>query len=136
MITFRVFGISHDIRAEKTPKAAIRKARGRERAPKVAVGSNAPAPKNVNPDSARGSTDVKTKTKTRKAAMKARAANAARVTPKAAAGEPPVAQEVTRDGLTADQQAAVMDTWRSRSAGRFGEKKDPFKSFDSPPGRF
>jgi hypothetical protein len=37
---------------------------------------------------------------------------------------------------TADEQAAAMETWRSRESGRFSERKGPFNSFDSPPGRF
>ncbi len=36
----------------------------------------------------------------------------------------------------ADEQVAAMETWRFRESGRFSERKRPFESFDSPPGRF
>ncbi len=35
-----------------------------------------------------------------------------------------------------DRRVAAIETWRSRESGRFSEKKGPFDSFDSPPGRF
>ncbi len=48
-----------------------------------------------------------------------------------------VARRVVAEKLSAvDEQAAAMKTWRSRESGRFSEKKGPFDSFDSPPGRF
>jgi len=47
------------------------------------------------------------------------------------------APKVVAEKLSAaDEQAAAMETWRSRESGRFSERKDPFDSFDSPPGRF
>jgi hypothetical protein len=43
---------------------------------------------------------------------------------------------VTNERSVADVQAAAMELWRSRESGRFSEKKGPFDSFESPPGRF
>jgi len=47
------------------------------------------------------------------------------------------APKVVAEKLSAaDEQAAAIETWRFRESGRFSEKRGPFDSFDSPPGRF
>ena len=44
--------------------------------------------------------------------------------------------EAIDDGLTAEETAAAIESWRFRESGRFTGKNSPFESFDSPPGRF
>lgn len=77
---------------------------------------------------ARGSRDVKIGTEETKRAASGRGKGRG----KGKDAPKPVADE----RLAADVQAAAMEQWRSRVSGRFTERKDPFDSFESPPGRF
>ncbi len=120
--------------------SAIRKVKGRKtgstssKAGKEDVGvaagaTGAAAEKSADERTAEGRTSSNTvakapKTKTNKKAASSRG--------KAKGAPKPVAKERS----AVEQQVVALETWRFRESGRFSEKKDPFESFGSPPGRF
>ncbi len=70
--------------------------------------------------------------------VKAKMERESRVTTKTATGRGKAKSgpKAAAKRSSADEQAAAMESWRSREARRFTDKTGPFDSFDSPPGRF
>ncbi|MCH7809257.1 MAG: hypothetical protein IH863_01600, partial [Chloroflexi bacterium] len=116
-------GVTAAIRKAKGGKVASVARKAAEQAVRVATSAtvSVKATKPAKVTSGRG----KSKTAPEAAAKKTVADRATAATPAA-----------VHDGLTADETAAAIESWRFRESGRFTDKKDPFESFDSPPGRF
>ena len=132
------------IRKAKGPEVASAASEAAEQAVEAATGATVSAPaapvaKNTKPESAKESTNVKGAAKPAKVkAGHGKPKSAPRAPTKGTVAEQAAAatSNTLDEGLTAEETAAAIETWRFRESGRFTAKKGPFASFDSPPGRF
>ncbi len=124
-----------DSKTMKGVNAAIRKAQGREAASaagkaaeeavKVVTGATKPTKKTDAAKTTRVTGGQRKTGAAPQAVAKETVAEAAAATP-----------ETVEESLTVDETVTAIESWRFRESGRFSEKKGPFDSFDSPPGRF